>query len=175
MWLSGFIPCAAIFRPYGRWKACLYQVLLIFIIVPLKWLITATYSRSMSRDPDELASIIGIMQALVSVFLDDRDKLRCINAGKTRINFLIRSPIYYASISSWGEPESVVSMCHIRVPLPQTPRNKEKLIMKKEDAITSGVPSSSSAKHCLRRATTTYIRTPDKLRPRPATEWYGIQ
>lgn len=72
---------------------------------------TTTHSRSMSRDPDELANIIGIMQALISVFLDDRDKLRCINAGKTRINFLVRSPIYYASVSSWGEPESVVSMC----------------------------------------------------------------
>ena len=49
------------------------------------------------------------MQALLSVFLDDNDKLRCINAGNTRINFLVRSPLYYACVSSWGEPESVVS------------------------------------------------------------------
>ncbi|KAK0187930.1 vacuolar fusion protein MON1 [Armillaria mellea] len=47
------------------------------------------------------------MQALISVFIDDHDKLRCINAGNTRIVFLQRSPLYYACVSSWGEPESV--------------------------------------------------------------------
>lgn len=52
---------------------------------------------------------MGIMQALVSVFLDDGDKIRCINAGKTRITFLLRPPLYYVCVSSWGEPESVVS------------------------------------------------------------------
>lgn len=113
VWPSGFISSAAVFRSYRCWKACLYQVPLILTVIILKPLLTATHSRSMSRDPDELANIIGIMQALISVFLDDRDKLRCINAGKTRINFLVRSPIYYASVSSWGEPESVVSMCQI--------------------------------------------------------------
>ena len=48
------------------------------------------------------------MQALISVFIDDRDKIRCINAGRTRITFLLRAPLYYACVSSWGEPESVV-------------------------------------------------------------------
>ena len=52
---------------------------------------------------------MGIMQAIVSVFLDDGDKIRCINAGKTRITFLLRPPLYYVCVSSWGEPESVVS------------------------------------------------------------------
>lgn len=56
-----------------------------------------------------MASTIGIVQALISVFLDDNDKLRSINAGKTRITFLLRPPLYYACVSSWGEPESVVS------------------------------------------------------------------
>ncbi|KAG2155928.1 vacuolar fusion protein MON1 [Suillus bovinus] len=50
---------------------------------------------------------MGIVQALLSVFLDDGDKLRCINAGKLRITFLLRSPLYYVCASSWGEPESV--------------------------------------------------------------------
>lgn len=54
------------------------------------------------------------MQALISVFIDDGDKLRCINAGRTRITFLLRSPLYYACVSSWGEPESVVSDDTIR-------------------------------------------------------------
>jgi hypothetical protein len=52
---------------------------------------------------------MGIMQALISVFLDDGDKLRCINAGSARINVLTRPPLYYFCVSSWGEPESVVS------------------------------------------------------------------
>jgi len=47
------------------------------------------------------------MQALISVFLDDGDKIRCINAGNTRITILLRPPLYYACVSSWGEPESV--------------------------------------------------------------------
>ncbi|KAL5501280.1 MON1 [Sanghuangporus vaninii] len=61
----------------------------------------------LAADPDALASTIGLMQALISVFLDDGDKLRSVNAGRTRISFLLRSPLYYACVSSWGEPESV--------------------------------------------------------------------
>ncbi|KZV70187.1 DUF254-domain-containing protein [Peniophora sp. CONT] len=59
------------------------------------------------REGDNLASVIGLMQALISVFIDDGDKLRCINAGKTRMTFLLRPPLYYACVSAWGEPESV--------------------------------------------------------------------
>lgn len=55
--------------------------------------------------------MIGVIQALVSIFLDDGDKLRCINAGNTRIVFLLRPPLYYVCVSAWGEPESVVSIC----------------------------------------------------------------
>ncbi|EED82311.1 predicted protein [Postia placenta Mad-698-R] len=58
---------------------------------------------------DNFTSTIGVMQALVSIFLDDGDKLRCINAGNTRITFLLRPPLYYACVSSWGEAESVQS------------------------------------------------------------------
>ncbi|KAG6907859.1 hypothetical protein DXG01_007123 [Tephrocybe rancida] len=60
------------------------------------------------EDSGNVAATIGIMQALISVFLDDKDKLRCINAGRTRITFLLRPPLYYACSSSWGEPESVI-------------------------------------------------------------------
>lgn len=66
-------------------------------------------SRQAEEDSDSLTSTIGLMQALVSVFLDDGDKLRCIKAGSTRIVFLLRPPLYYACVSAWGEPESVVS------------------------------------------------------------------
>ena len=52
---------------------------------------------------------MGLVQALVSVFIDDNDKLRSINAGELRITFLLRSPLYYVCASTWGEPESIVS------------------------------------------------------------------
>ncbi|KAJ7644013.1 vacuolar fusion protein MON1 [Roridomyces roridus] len=64
-------------------------------------------SRPGGEDSDNMASTIGIMQALISVFIDDGDKIRCINAGSTRITFALRAPLYYACVSSWGEPESV--------------------------------------------------------------------
>jgi hypothetical protein len=59
--------------------------------------------------------MLGIAQALISVFIDDGDKLRCINAGSdsgssTRVTFLQRPPLYYVCASGWGEPESVVSL-----------------------------------------------------------------
>ncbi len=57
---------------------------------------------------------MGIMQAIISVFLDDGDKIRCINAGNTRITFLLWPPLYYVCASSWGEPESVVSKSNSR-------------------------------------------------------------
>ncbi|KAI0365723.1 DUF254-domain-containing protein [Pilatotrama ljubarskyi] len=56
---------------------------------------------------DSATSMIGVIQALVSIFLDDGDKLRCINSGNTRIVFLLRPPLYYVCVSAWGEPESV--------------------------------------------------------------------
>ncbi|KJA17429.1 hypothetical protein HYPSUDRAFT_146508, partial [Hypholoma sublateritium FD-334 SS-4] len=65
-------------------------------------------SRPGGSDQDGMASNIGIMQALISVFLDDNDKLRSINAGRTRITFVLRTPLYYVCASSWGEPESVI-------------------------------------------------------------------
>lgn len=34
---------------------------------------------------------------------------RTIVKGDTKIVFVLRQPLYYACVSSWGEPESVVS------------------------------------------------------------------
>ncbi|KAJ6508533.1 vacuolar fusion protein MON1 [Mycena sanguinolenta] len=64
-------------------------------------------SRPGGEDSENMTSTIGIMQALISVFIDDGDKIRCINAGSTRITFQLRPPLYYVCASSWGEPESV--------------------------------------------------------------------
>ncbi|KAG9122804.1 Vacuolar fusion protein mon1 [Ceratobasidium sp. 392] len=64
---------------------------------------------SESREED-VSSAMGLLQALVSVFADDGDRIRCINAGRTRITFVLRAPLYYACVSSWGEPESVIRL-----------------------------------------------------------------
>lgn len=58
-------------------------------------------------DSDTVSSIMGVAQALLSVFIDDGDKLRSINSGPLRITFLLRPPLYYVCASTWGEPESV--------------------------------------------------------------------
>ncbi|CAE7158676.1 unnamed protein product [Rhizoctonia solani] len=62
-----------------------------------------------SREED-VSSAMGLLQALVSVFADDGDRIRSINAGRTRITFVLRAPLYYACVSSWGEPESVIRL-----------------------------------------------------------------
>ena len=67
------------------------------------------YHSDRDANSDSITSMFGVIQTLVSIFLDDGDKLRCINAGGTRIVFLLRPPLYYVCVSSWGEPESVVS------------------------------------------------------------------
>ncbi|TFK52478.1 DUF254-domain-containing protein [Heliocybe sulcata] len=65
-------------------------------------------SRPDDSNSQDLASAYALIQALISIFLDDNnDKLRCINAGLTRITFLLRPPLYYVCVSDWGEPESV--------------------------------------------------------------------
>ncbi|KZO97161.1 DUF254-domain-containing protein [Calocera viscosa TUFC12733] len=56
---------------------------------------------------EEAMNAMGIMQALISVFAEDGDKVRYITAGSTRITFLLRPPLYYVCVSSWGEPGSI--------------------------------------------------------------------
>ncbi|KAH9922852.1 trafficking protein Mon1-domain-containing protein [Epithele typhae] len=56
---------------------------------------------------DGVTSMLGVVQALISIFLDDNDKLRSINSRDLHIVFLLRPPLYYVCVSSWGEPESV--------------------------------------------------------------------
>ncbi len=79
------------------------------------------------------------MQALISVFIDDHDKLKCINAGNTRITFLQRTPLYYACASSWGEPESVVRLSPTRVCTLVT--------LMKQDTVPSRISPSANLEH----------------------------
>lgn len=102
---------------------------------------------------------MGIVQALLSVFLDDGDKLRCINAGRLRITFLLRSPLYYVCASSWGEPESVVSSGLSVLNMSFVTG----LIMNKEDSLTPRVSTSTNTKHRHGIPTTTHLRASHEL------------
>ncbi|KAI0061695.1 DUF254-domain-containing protein [Artomyces pyxidatus] len=145
-------------------------------------------SRTSNHDSDDLASTMGVMQALISVFLDDGDKLRCINAGATRINFLIRSPLYYACVSSWGEPESVtrshLEYLHLQVlsvvtitqlrriferrtnfDLGRLLSGAEILIHSLLDRVETDLAMSTSSLHCLKLDPTVRTRAANALVP----------
>ncbi|GAA5966929.1 hypothetical protein JCM3765_001304 [Sporobolomyces pararoseus] len=59
-------------------------------------------------DEDMASGLVGVMQAIVSIFADEGDKIRCVEVGDSRITFLLKSPLYLVVSSSWGEPESVL-------------------------------------------------------------------
>ncbi|GAA5866444.1 hypothetical protein JCM8547_000627 [Rhodosporidiobolus lusitaniae] len=61
------------------------------------------------QDEEQAAGLVGVMQAIVSIFADEGDKIRYVNAGSTRIAFLLKPPLYLVVVSNgWGEPESVL-------------------------------------------------------------------
>ncbi|BEI85143.1 hypothetical protein CcaverHIS002_0505440 [Cutaneotrichosporon cavernicola] len=59
-------------------------------------------------DDDTLTNLMGVVQALVSIFAEDDDKLRSVVRGRTRIAFLIKPEMYLFAVSDWGEPEHVL-------------------------------------------------------------------
>ncbi|GAA6015710.1 hypothetical protein JCM11491_002454 [Sporobolomyces phaffii] len=59
-------------------------------------------------DEDMASGLVGVMQAIVSIFADEGDKIRCVEVGDAKITFLLKSPLYLVVSSSWGEPESVL-------------------------------------------------------------------
>lgn len=71
-------------------------------------------------DPEDteeaLTSLVGVVQAIVSLYAIENDRIRYINAGPRKISFLLKSPLYYVAVSEWGEPETVVGrLClHLR-------------------------------------------------------------
>ena len=69
---------------------------------------------SASDDTDEelVTSSVGVMQAIISIFADEGDRIRYIDAGNVKISFLLKAPLYYVCVSDFGEPESVVSSSH---------------------------------------------------------------
>ncbi|GAA5970190.1 hypothetical protein JCM21900_005873 [Sporobolomyces salmonicolor] len=62
-----------------------------------------------SDDDDEAATgLVGVMQAIVSIFADEGDKIRYVDVGSMRISLLLKAPLYLVVASNWGEPESVL-------------------------------------------------------------------
>ncbi|GAA5881996.1 hypothetical protein JCM1840_002092 [Sporobolomyces johnsonii] len=62
-----------------------------------------------SDDDEEAATgLVGVMQAIVSIFADEGDKIRYVDVGPTRISLLLKAPLYLVVSSNWGEPESVL-------------------------------------------------------------------
>ena len=119
-----------------------------FIVIPQVYPLWHVSPPS-GEDSGNIASTIGVMQALISVFIDDDDKLRCINAGNTRITFLIRSPLYFVCVSSWGEPESIVSL------ILSTLRYQTSSM--KQDTVPFRISALANFKHRYRLATATNL------------------
>ncbi|SGY20537.1 BQ5605_C016g08087 [Microbotryum silenes-dioicae] len=59
-------------------------------------------------DDEEATGYVGVMQAIISIFADEGDKLRYVDAGKMKIAFVLKAPLYLVCVSDWGEPESVL-------------------------------------------------------------------
>jgi hypothetical protein len=69
-----------------------------------------TYSRlSLEVEEDQTTNMMGVIQALISIYAESGDKLRSIKRGRHKIVFLLRSPVYLFGTSDWGEPDFVVS------------------------------------------------------------------
>jgi hypothetical protein len=60
-------------------------------------------------DEQELVTVFGLLQAVVSIVEGQDDKLRCITAGQRRIVYFLRKSLYFIAISSTGEAEAVLS------------------------------------------------------------------
>jgi len=72
--------------------------------------ITYIYLRH-EASAEELTSLTGVAQALISILAEEDDKLRSINRGQHKVVFLLKSPLYLFGVSDWNEPEYVVSRC----------------------------------------------------------------
>lgn len=60
-------------------------------------------------DEQALVATFGLLQAIISIVQDQGDDLRVIKAGSRRIVYFIRQSLYFISVSSTGEPETILS------------------------------------------------------------------
>ncbi|ORY06185.1 DUF254-domain-containing protein [Basidiobolus meristosporus CBS 931.73] len=57
-------------------------------------------------DESKLSSYMGVIQAIVSFFVDTGDSIRSITAGEHKFVFLLKNPLYLLAVTKTGEPES---------------------------------------------------------------------
>ncbi|GAA5877863.1 hypothetical protein JCM3774_000198 [Rhodotorula dairenensis] len=79
--------------------------------MPRRYFILSTAGKLVyTSDASEEAAtgLVGVMQAIVSIFADEGDKIRYIDVGQTKISFLLKAPLYLVVVSSQGEPEPVL-------------------------------------------------------------------
>lgn len=60
-------------------------------------------------DDDSMTNMMGVAQALISIFAEDDDRPRSVLRGQTQITFVLKPQLYLFAVSDWGEPEYVVS------------------------------------------------------------------
>lgn len=65
--------------------------------------------RNHGEDEDSLTNMMGVAQALISIFQTDGDAPRMIVHGNSKVVFNIKDNLYFFAVSDWGEPEYIVS------------------------------------------------------------------
>lgn len=53
--------------------------------------------------------MMGVAQALISIFQTEDDAPRMIKHGDSKVVFNIKENLYFFAVSDWGEPEYIVS------------------------------------------------------------------
>ncbi|WVR04506.1 hypothetical protein IAU60_001510 [Kwoniella sp. DSM 27419] len=66
------------------------------------------FSTQDDSSEDNITNLMGVAQALISIFAEEDDRIRCIIKGRYRIAFLLKAPLYLFCVSDWGEPEHVL-------------------------------------------------------------------
>ncbi|KAI8972994.1 vacuolar fusion protein MON1, partial [Pilobolus umbonatus] len=56
-------------------------------------------------DETQLSSLMGVVQAIISFFIDSEDTIRVINACHHKFVFLLKDPLYYVAVSRTGESD----------------------------------------------------------------------
>jgi hypothetical protein len=68
------------------------------------------FSQPDDTSEDTITNLMGVAQALISIFAEYDDKLRSIVRDGQRIAFVLKAPLYLFCVSDWGEPEHVVRL-----------------------------------------------------------------
>ncbi|KAJ9107806.1 hypothetical protein QFC19_002711 [Naganishia cerealis] len=62
---------------------------------------------SHTEDEESLTRMMGVAQAIISIYDEADNKLQSIAHGRTKITFLLADPLYLFCVSEWNEPDFV--------------------------------------------------------------------